>query len=149
MFLLTAQKHYENRNSKNQLLIIVLSFEELLYFFFLQQYKSKWRKRKMILRKVQVSGEGPSRDKFPVIQQWIQGIHLFILGDYATTCKDRSMCGWLLMVSQKRSSPANRISTLDYIQLSHTRSTQYISYSWSSRWYSRKICFFILYYFLC
>lgn len=51
--------------SKNQLLTTVPSFKGLLYFFFLQQYKSKWRIKKTILRKVQVSEDGPTWDMFP------------------------------------------------------------------------------------
>lgn len=113
-------------------------------FFFLQQYKSKWRKMKMIPRKVQVSGIRHTRDKFPVEKQRVQGIHPLIIWDYATTCKHGNMCGWLFWWSHKRGQ-VQQVETPLHIPLSwhtHTHSTQFISYSWSSKLVVQKTCFF-------
>lgn len=136
MFLLKCIKELydENYNSKNQLLITIPPFKGLLCFFFLQQCKSKWRKKKMILRKVQVSGDGPTWDvSYGRAVNSGNSFSYRVMLPHVST----GACGWLLVAS------ASRFSTVDSTWLAHTPSTQFISYSGSSRWWSRKTCFCI------
>ena len=82
VFLLTAQKNFIKK-----IIIVKNSYRQLshylksLCFFFLQQYKSKWRRAKMmILRKAQVSGGTPARMCFLWTNSEFRGLILSSCG---------------------------------------------------------------------